>query len=361
MCFKEIPLYAKISQKKLGFPKGFPIFICTFAITMTKVGTARQELAFIQEFFFKGEDLDKACLLKGKERRAYRLAQVDRLLSRELQYALMAMPGLSDMFWTADEGRVQYEENPSPLLLLVEQQTLTDTEMNRLRLILEIAGLYHDLSLHFEFDLEDAFGIKNNHPLGYNVFSVSNKRLVKWLTTTEYEHVAMHTAYIMKKFTIGVYEYGHYQPAQDKLAELYSTEYHEVVREPAYAEMPPRDYVRTILDAMLQIDRHWKRGMRLKLKPDVIKLHDEICGVVPYKFDKGVLAAAQELFDYMDCEVYGNQSAVVFERFAKKVREVRSKYLGKGWLTDDSLAFSYLMAHAEWCSRGYWREEDEAL
>ena len=340
--------------------------------------TAKEELAYIERRLFKGFGLDKASRLKGDERRAYRLAQVDRLLAEKNGYTPMAMY-LSDMFWTADEGRVQYEENPSPLLSLVQQQTLTDREMNRLRLMLEIAGLCHDLSLHFSFDQEEAFGIKNNHPLGFNDFSVSNKPLVEWLRTTEYEHVAMHTAYTMKKFAIGVYEYGHYQPAQDELAELFSMEYKELIRQPEYTKMPPRDYVRTILDAMLQIERHWKRGLRLKLKPDVIMLHDEIYGVVPRQFDKGVLQAAQELFDYMDRELCGRFVTKDFTpwdeqpesfkqfvsdqlgRFANKVREVRSKYLAKGWITDDSLSFLYLMDHAERCGHGWWREEDDAL
>lgn len=332
--------------------------------------TARQELAYIERTFFKGAGLDKASRLKGDERRAYRLTQVDRLLTE--RRGAMAVY-LSDMFWTADEGRVQYDEYPSPLLSLVQQQTLTDREMSRLRLILEIAGLCHDLSLHFTFDLKEAFGIRKND------FWVSNKQLVEWLTTTEYEQIAMHTAYIMKKFAIGVYEYGHYQPAQDELAELFSMEYKELIRQPEYTKMPPRDYVRTILDAMLQIERHWKRGLRLKLKPDVIMLHDEIYGVVPRQFDKGVLQAAQELFDYMDRELCGRFVTKDFTpwdeqpesfkqfvsdqlgRFANKVREVRSKYLAKGWITDDSLSFLYLMDHAERCGHGWWREEDDAL
>jgi hypothetical protein len=51
----------------------------------------------------------------------------------------------------------------------------------------------------------------------------------------------------------------------------------------------------------------------------------------------------------------------VLHRFAEKVREVRSAYLAEGWVTDDSVAFSYLMAHAERCGQGMWREEDDAL
>ena len=343
-------------------------------------------LAWIEKKFFKGAGLAKASLLKGDERRAYRLAQVDRLLTDRYGNPLMALY-LSDQFWTADEGRVPmpwehttpipepgYRTNP--LLSLEGQQTLTEKEMGRLRLILEIAGLCHDLGLHFTFDLKEAFGIKND-------FWVSNKQLVEWLTTTPYEQIAMHTAYIMRKFAIGVYEYGHYQPAQDAMAELFSSEYHELVREPNHTEMPPRAYVKTIIDELLRIERHWQRGRRLKLRPDLIILHDEIYGMVPRQFDKGVLEAAQALYDYMDKELYGRLvlkdydynasswseqpesvrriTAEVLNRFAAKVREVRAQYLAEGWIADGSLEFAYLMAHAQNCGYGIWREEDDAL
>ena len=343
--------------------------------------TASELLALIERKYFRGAGLAKASLLEGEERRTYRLTQVERLLTagnRDTPWAMY----LSDEFWTADEGRrPMYEDNP--LLSIEGQQTLTDKEMKRLRLIVEIAGLCHDLTLHFTFDLQEAFGIRNNHPYGYNIFFVSNKKLVEWLTTTEYEQIAMHTAYTMKKEAINTYAYGHYQPAQDELAELYSMEYHELVREPYNTNIPPRDYVKTILDAILRIERHWKRGMRLKLRPDLVMLHDEIYGVIPRQFDRGVLEAAQALYDYMDTELYGRLTQIdseynsktwdelpepakrasneVMGQFARKVREVRSKYLAKGWVEDDSLAFSYLMAHAEWCGYGWWREEDDAL
>ena len=353
---------------------------------MAEIKTAREMLAWIEKKFFKGAGLAKASRLEGDERRAYKLAQVERLLTEKHGNPLMALY-LSDQFWTADEGRVPmpWEHTTpipepgyltTPLLSLEEQQTLTDKEMSRLRLILEIAGLCHDLGLHFTFDLREAFGIKND-------FWVSNKQLVEWLTTTTYEQIAMHTAYIMRKFAIGVFEYGHYQPAQDAMAELFSSEYHELVREPNHAEMPPRGYVKTILDELLRIERHWQRGRRLKLDPELVILHDEIYGVVPRQFDKGVLEAAQALYDYMDKELYGRLvledydynasswseqpesvrriTAEVLNRFAAKVREVRAQYLAEGWIADGSLEFAYLMAHAERCGYGHWREEDDAL
>ena len=326
----------------------------------TNTKTAKQELAFIEKKLFKGAGLDKASRLEGEERRAYRLAQVDRLLSVKYGASSLAIH-LSDWFWTADEGRVQYEEGPSPLLSLKDQQTLTEREMNRLRLILEIAGLCHDLSLHFVFDLKEAFGVKND-------FWVSNKQLVEWLNTTPYEHIAKHTAYIMKKYAINVYAYRFYLPAQDELAQLYSEKYQHRLGYPEDTEVPPRDYVSTILDSLLEIERHWQRGRKLKLRPDVLILHDEIYGVVPHQFDKGVLQAAQALYDYMDAEVHwrlvdvdDKTFADVLNRFAAKVREVRSKYLSEGWIADNSLEFLYLMDHAERCGNGFWREEDDAL
>ena len=332
-------------------------------------------LAYIEENFFGGVCLAEASVLSGDERRDFVLSQVERLLTTENRCVPLAM-WLSDMFWTADEGRKPMS-NPNPLLFQTERQTLADAEMKRLRLILTVAGLCHDVCLHFTFDLKETLGIRNKD------FWVSNKRLVGWLTTTPYERIAMHTAYIMKKFAIGVYAYGHYQPAQDALAELFSSEYSKLVREPDVTDIPPRGYVQVIIDELQRIERHWQRGRKLKLKPDLVMLHDEIYGVMPNRFDKGVLQAAQALYDYMDKELCGrlvlkeyNFNASLWSeqpesvrktwkevlgRFADKVREVRTEYLAEGWVTDDSLSFGYLMAHAQRCGQGWWREEDDAL
>ena len=332
---------------------------------MEQTKTASRELELIERRFFWKARPFRSSFLEGEGRRVYKLAQVERLLTTTYCFSQMA-DYLSDKFWTADEGRVQ-KKPVNPLLLPSVQQYLTWRQMARLRLILEIAGLCHDISLHYKFDLKEAFGLSDGD------FWVSNEQLVEWLTATEYEHVAMHTAYIMKKHAIDVYAREHYLPAQDMLAELFSMEHHELIREPESTDMPPRAYVKTILDALLQIERHWQRGRKLKLRPDVVILHDEIYGMVPRRFDKLVLAAAEELCDYLEREVFGRFAEKVhkksfkqFEtdlmaRFAEKVREVRSRYLAGGWVEDDSLEFSYLMAHAERCGWGFWHEEDDAL
>lgn len=321
-------------------------------MTKEKTITASELLAQIENDFFRKTNLAEASLLEGDERSAFILSQVERLLTETNGSEPLAMY-LSDMFWTADEGRMPINE-VNPLLSLPEQQTLTDEEMSRLQLIEEVAGMCHDLSQHYLFDLKNTFGIKNT-------FWVSNKQLLEWLSNTEYERIAMHTAYIMRKHAINVYANNHYLPAQDELAELYSMKHHCLVGNPDNTKIPPRDYVRAILDALLQIERHWQRGRRLKLNPEVVILHDEIYGMMPRQFDKGVLKVAQVLYDYMDKEVYGKATHEVLERFAEKVSKVSAQYLAEGWLTDDSLAFGYLMAHAERCGEGIWRKEGEAL
>jgi len=341
---------------------------------MKQTMTASERLAKIENFFFKGQGLSRACKLSGEERKSYVFAQVERLLATEHGSSPLAV-WLSDQFWTADAGREMMYEN-DPLFSKEGKKSLTDKETARLELILEIGGLCHDIGLYQQFDLKMVLGIRNK-------WRVSNKKLVEWLTTTEYQHMAMCVAYIMKKHAIDVYEDAYYFPAQDDLARLLSGRLGQIIESPHASEIPPREYVQIILDELLRINRHWKRGRKLKLNPEEIIIHDEIYGLVPNHFSSGIVEAAKELYDYMAKEVKGSliiegynienlfwsdqpESVKriitdVLERFAAKVREVRDKYFAEGWLRDDSLSFNYLIAHAERCGHGHWNEEDITL
>lgn len=318
---------------------------------MKQKNTASDLLAQIEIDFFEGVNLAAASRLQGGERRTFTLSQVERLLTEENGPDPLAM-WLSDMFWTADEGRIVADKS-NPLTSQKGQQTLTEDERERLQLILEVAALCHDLSMHYPFDLKETFGIKNE-------WWVSNKQLVKWLSTTENERIAMHLAYTMKRYAIVKYATTDYLPAQDELADLYSMEHHQLVGNPNETEIPARAYVKIILDSMIQIERHWERGRRMKQDPDVVLLHDEIHGLVPRRFTARVLRAAQALHDYMEKELKGkNITGELMMQFIEKVREVRDKYLHPGWLDDDSLAFGYLVAHAERYGQDLHQEEEK--
>lgn len=327
-------------------------------------------LAQIEKDYFSGVDLLAASRLSDDDRRVFRLAQVDRLLKETMMDEPLAKH-LSDRFWTGDEGRVPIDEE-NPLRSEDAVASLSEDERLRMHLIMEVAGLCHDLSLHYPFDMKDAFGIWNN-------LWVTNKQLTEWLTHTPYEQVAMHTAYLLKKHAIGTYDAMGYLPAQDEMAELYSEDYHCLVGMPETTDMPPRAYIQEIIRALQRIERHWQRGRRRKIHPEMVILHDEICGCVPSRFYPHVLRAAQSFFNYMDKEVYGKMVAedspsrndqtkaltrkqkMVMERFAEKIRDVRFSRLFNEKLEDYSLAYNYLMAHAQRCGNGCWRKEEDAL
>ncbi len=320
---------------------------------MTKTMTASELLARIEKTYFSREKLGKACKLKGAERREYVLGQVECLLSKKHGMELMGVY-LSDEFWTADDDRMPLRAD-NPLLSIEGIESLTKEEQLKASLIKDVAGLCHDLSQHFEFDLKVYFGVRNN-------WWITNKRLVEWLSTTQYKQIAVHTSYIMKKIAINEYEDMHYQPAQDALASLFSRELMSSVRMPGKPQEKPELYVKAIIDEMLRIERHWKQGRRRKLEPEVVILHDEMYGLVPLQFDAGVLKAAQELFEYMDKEVYNRGvTEEVVNGFGEKVKEIRHKHFAKGWIADYSLEIGYLMAHAELCAQGYWQKGDKTL
>lgn len=315
--------------------------------------TAREVLARIEKRYFRGARLREACLKEGAERREYVLAQVERLLNAKQGDELMAVH-LSDEFWTADEGRHPMHSD-MPLLTEVGLRSLTKEERLRASLIKDVAGLCHDLALHFEFDLRGYLGVRND-------WRIRNKRLVEWLTDTEHGQIAVHTSYVMKKHAIDMYEDMHYLPAQDALAMLFSKELRQRLGRPTGVQRQPKVYVEAITSELLRIERHWQRGKRLGLEPEVVILHDEIWGVVPRQFSSGVLRAAQELFDWMDAELKGKGATDEnMERFTDKVREIRIEHLGEGWIKDYSLEFNYLLSHAELCASGYWQGEGKAI
>jgi hypothetical protein len=75
-----------------------------------------------------------------------------------------------------------------------------------------------------------------------------------------------------------------------------------------------------------------------------------------------VLEAAQELYDWMDSEMYGRGATQeVMGNFVKKVKELRQKHFGKGWIEDFSLEINYLLSHGESCALGYWQKGGKAL
>lgn len=338
---------------------------------MTQKNAARERLARLENKYFQGISLTETALLKTEEeRRPFVLAQVERLLTEK-----MGEVPLGDSLWDDYNSPKHYKTLLvlTPLHEMPGVETMTDEELARINLIRSIEELCWRLYKYCMHDRVDNIGIPGR-------LWISNKELLEWLTTTPYEHIAMYIAYELKRRAKFRFFAIQYQPAQDKVAEIFSEEYKKLIREPDNTEIPPRAYVKAILDTLQSIDQHWECGRRMKLNPEVVKLHDDIFGFIPQSFDKEVIEAAQAIYDYMDENVRGrffyrgypvwwnrmtlsfrNKCEGVMRRTSQRVRELRDQYLAKGWLEDNSLAFAYVLAQAEHIARQKTLEEDYAL
>lgn len=226
-----------------------------------------------------------------------------------------------------------------------------------------------------EFDQEYYLGFSGE-------FSIENTGLVTWLSTTQYKRVAMFVSYIMKKEATEMLERLRYRPAQDYLAELWSEKSKKALFRPHHETMPAEEYIETILNALTQVKEHIEDGHRIGLRYlDEIILHDELYGGMMDCFIPETMAIAHEIFVFISENAIVEKSEYNFEALswfeqpeslrqefdrvhelcAEKFREIGKKYYPDGRLNEGSLAFSYLMAHAEDAMWGNWREEDDAL
>lgn len=334
---------------------------------MTQKTTAGERLAQIETRYFNDIAWDEVRKLNHVEFVEFLLSNVERLLKETTDGHTSQSQSLVAEYF-ADDTLIEQANLPleshsdGPIKLTPDQY--------RQLVIKFIACTCRQMNDHTLSDGRG--GIAFEGP-----FRASHKAFANWLCKMPYEHVAMHVAYIMKKTENRRYSDMFYQPAQDATADIFSAENCQLIGEPEKSKMSPRDYVECILDELLRIERHWERGRRLKLDPEVVILHDCIFGCVPRCFDKKVLEAAKVLHDYMDKEVRGRlrtkeKYVLISEipeslrrkfndlmaKVRQKVREVRDQYLGKGWLGDFSLASGYVLAQAEHISGFMTVEED---
>lgn len=187
--------------------------------------------------------------------------------------------------------------------------------------------------------------------------SAYNHKLSKFLAETPHRHVAccilegLTTRSLIEAAQMG------YQPAQDYLAELpYTNKLDDCDEE----EMKKR------LKTLRQYEWHLKSGRKLGLTIEEIITHDEIYGFFMTRFEPTVMLAARMIAHHIaevmrkpvkgyDVEVslydqpkrVKREVGLLLRIVADLIRDVRDKELGEDWLSDDSLEFSYLMAHAE--------------
>jgi hypothetical protein len=186
-------------------------------------------------------------------------------------------------------------------------------------------------------------------------FSFSNKALCDWLFSTPLEHLAAHTAYVMRAQAFNKIA-NYYDAAQDHYADYwYEWDDYQM------GKTTPRSFIVALEKHIDEVNQHIAEGQQQGLTMDEIVLHDCTWGLMPSHFDPDMIAASKDILKeaerqlpkrpYIWSEIGKKVYAPQMLQFAaKRLQESGVDIgLGKQYTTEQG----YLL---DFFSRLYWRE-----
>lgn len=195
----------------------------------------------IKEGIFPDVDVMKVVDMTESEQSEFTMKLVDNLIERRIKFY--------DMFYTAEEGRMQKDYNPC--LDPMARDEMNEDEKQLCKFYLDIAGLCHDLWCHYEFDPMD-LGIKTDD----EEFFVSNEPLTEWVLTSQYRKIALMIALTMKKKAVELMEEVGYREAEKYLAKL------------------DNKSATAIINGLKAVDHHLEEGLNRGMTHEEIFMHD---------------------------------------------------------------------------------------
>ena len=328
---------------------------------MKNIQTTEEMFQVIKEYLFPDVDVKQVVTMTEEAQQTFLLEHLNRLFSPENIKRIPAW--YSDLFWTADEGRRPMsgqEDWLNPLIDPAARMQMTPDEQLLCSFYVTLAGLCHDLYLHFPFD-PMLLGIETDEDFVY-----SNQPLVKWVEQTPYRNIAAEIAATMLKVTLNTVT-DYYQPAQDYLSEIRSKDFGTVrINSLHYGEVSSEEFTQAVMQALKTLEDHLNRGYEMGLCTEEIILHDEMVGKLRPGFVEWLPELVHELYqtlqeeykkldlsDFDASKPFHKQKgsvrralAAYEETIIDKIHELQEKHELEGWFEDDSLAFSYLMEHA---------------
>ena len=120
-------------------------------------------------------------------------------------------------------------------------------------------------------------------------FSFSNKALCDWLFSTPLEHLAAHTAYVMRAQAFNKIA-NYYDAAQDHYADYwYEWDDYQM------GKTTPRSFIVALEKHIDEVNQHIAEGQQQGLTMDEIVLHDCTWGLMPSHFDPDMIAASKDI------------------------------------------------------------------
>lgn len=249
---------------------------------MKKMPTPKELLELIQKNLFM--DVDLTCVLKmtSAELTTFTLEQMERLLSIQNKDCAA---WLSDLFWTADKELTLMDE-PHPWMKneyeIYEHEALSDLSDDEYEIavwILKLTALAHALVVHTPFPLdilED--GLENAVKHFSEQFNYRNKRLIDWIRTSPYRHIAALVCYIVLD-TETNWAIRSNQAVQDFYAmDCWDSGMNWRSLERCEA------FIQKALNGMQQIEEHYEKGHKAGLNDEEIRVLDAIYGFAPHDY-----------------------------------------------------------------------------
>lgn len=323
--------------------------------------TLEQMFGNIKEQVFRNDDVERVPQMTPDERREFMLKHVDRLLSVENtilpdgRRTDIVAAWFSDMFWTADEGRVPMSSN-NPMLDKKVLKSLNDNDLKLCQFYLDAAGLCHDLFNHQAFDLT-LLGVDGNSSLPLN------PEFLAWLQQTPYQEIARHAVYTLQKELDKYLRRIHHFQAIDFICFGLDEGFNGDYIQPYDSEIPAQDYIQTLLKCVEPVVLHLADGDKMGLETDVIIMHDILQGDMKAGFNLKLMDMARQLkealdnlynqFDWSKRKKTGlpeKQPAMIRRQVTAVQEAFYDEILGiaNGMLNEDSLQLSYLLDFAEY-------------
>lgn len=252
---------------------------------MKQIPTPKELLELIKSSLFKEIDIECVLTMSSTQKDTFLLEQQERLLAAQRHGMLASW--LSDLFWTADKEAILIT-TPHPWLEegyeLKNPKDMSDLNCNEYELaewILNLAALSHDLIVHANFPLdilED--GLDGYYKDDKDNFSYAHKPLIEWIRSTPYRRIAALVCYQVLD-----YETNKAIRTNQAIQDFYAMECWR--QHPDWQSLDDcEEFIRTALDGMQQIEKHYDEGHAAGLNDEEIRVLDALYGFAPHDYFK---------------------------------------------------------------------------
>ena len=250
---------------------------------MKQIPTPKELLELIKSSLFKDIDIECVLAMTSAQLDTFTLEQEERLLAAQPHGRLASW--LSDLFWTADKEAILIT-TPHPWLDEgyelkgpKEMSDLNSDEYELAEWIIQLAALSHDLIVHAPFPIEILQdGLDRIYEEDEDNFGYKHKSLIEWIRSTPYRRIAALVCYqVLDNETNRAIR------TNQAIQDFYAMECWRL--HPDWQSLDDcEEFIRTAIDGMEQIEKHYDEGHAAGLNDEEIRVLDALYGFAPHEY-----------------------------------------------------------------------------